>query len=306
MFRFTFSRLAQAVASVLVVEVLVFFMSRIAGDPVNAMLPPEATAAERDALRAQLGLDDPLVVQFLRFVRNTLTLDLGHSYSFNAPVSSLIFERLPNTVYLAVVAILLAAAIGVTVGVLGARRPGSVIDILGRGLAVIGQSVPTFVSGLLLILVFAVTLRLVPSGGNRTWDSVVLPAITLAWFSTAALARISRSSMLESLTAQYVTVARSKGLPERLILTRHALRNASTSILSLGALQFVTLLNGAVITETVFNWPGIGQLIVQGAFSRDYPLLQGMVFLTAVTTIVINFLTDVLYVKIDPRVRATS
>lgn len=305
MSRFALVRLLQAAASILVVEVVVFFISRLSGDPIAGLLPPEAGTAERAALRTSLGLDDALPVQFVRFVGDTLTLDFGRSFSFNAPVGELILQRLPATLFLALVAIVIAAAVGLTVGVLGARRPGSTVDTVGRGLAVMGQSVPTFVSGLLLVLLFAVTLRLVPSGGNRTWDSVVLPALTLAWFSTAALARISRSSMREALTAPSVTVARSKGVAERHVLVRHALRNASTTILSLGALQFVTLVNGAVITETVFNWPGIGQLLVQGSFARDYPLMQGLVFVTAVSTILINFLTDVLYARIDPRVSVT-
>lgn len=299
-------RLVQSIASIIVVEIVVFFISRLSDDPTSALLGPEATAQERAVLRHQLGLDLSLPAQFWLFVRHTATLDFGRSFYYNAPVTELLWQRLPNTIYLAVVAIVIAIIAGLAIGVFGAARPGGVVDSSGRGLAVLGQSVPTFVSGLLLILVFAVSLRWVPSGGNGSWDSVVLPALTLAWFSTAALARISRSSMREALTSQYVTVARSKGVPDRNVLFRHALRNSLTTILSLGALQFVVLVNGAVITESVFNWPGIGQLLVQGSFARDYPLIQGLVFFTAVATIVINLVTDLLYAKIDPRIGVSS
>jgi peptide/nickel transport system permease protein len=304
--RFSLVRLTQAIASIAVVEVVVFFISRLSGDPTAGLLGPEASPQERATLRHQLGLDQSLIAQFWLFVRHTLTLDFGRSYYYNAPVMELIGQRLPNTIYLAVVAMCIAGVVGMTIGILGARRPGGGIDTVGRGVAVLGQSVPTFVSGLLFILAFAVTLRLVPSGGKSSWDSVILPAITLAWFSAAALARISRSSMREALTAQYVTVARAKGVREHHLLLRHALRNSLTTVLSLGALQFVALVNGAVITESVFNWPGIGQLLVQGSFARDYPLVQGLVFVTAVSTIVINFVTDVLYATVDPRVSVTS
>lgn len=304
--RYAVLRLVQSIASIIVVEIVVFFISRLSGDPTSALLGPEASPQERAVLRHELGLDLSLPSQFWLFVRHTATFDFGRSFYYNAPVTQLLWQRLPNTIYLAVVAIVVAIIAGLAIGVFGAARPGGLIDIGGRGLAVLGQSVPTFVSGLLLILVFAVSLRLVPSGGKGSWDSVVLPAVTLAWFSTAALARISRSSMREALTSQYVTVARSKGVRERYVLFRHALRNSLTTILSLGALQFVVLVNGAVITESVFNWPGIGQLLVQGSFARDYPLIQGLVLFTALATIVINLVTDLLYAKIDPRIGVSS
>lgn len=306
MLRYALVRFGQALASIAVVEVIVFVINRLSGDPVAALLPPEAGPNERLELRRQLGLDDPLMQQFGRFVVHSLTLHFGQSYHYDAPVTELIGQRLPNTLLLAAVAMAVAMVVGLAIGILAARRPGGVVDTIGRSFAVLGQSVPTFVSGLILILVFAVGLGILPSGGSGGWRNVILPAVTLAWFSTAALTRISRSSMLEALSSQYVTVARSKGVRERNILFRHALRNSLITVLSLASLQFVALANGAVVTEAVFNWPGIGQLLVQGSFSRDYPLVQGLVFVTATSTILINFITDLLYMRIDPRIKVSA
>jgi peptide/nickel transport system permease protein len=303
--RYIASRLLQAAVSLLVVAVVVFFLSRITGDPIDTMLPVEATEAERDALRQQLGLDRPLVVQLGNFLANLARGDLGHSFRFNEPVRDLLIERAPNSLLLAGSAIAIALLIGIPVGVMAARWPGTIIDRIGRTLAVSGQSIPTFVVGVILVYVFSVNLRLLPSGGIGTVWHLVLPAITLGWFSTAAITRMARSSTLEALSANYVTVARAKGLPEWTIVVGYALPNALTTIISLTALQFVILASGAVITEAIFDWPGIGLLMVQGAFARDYALVQGVVIVAAFTTVIVNLLTDILYAFVDPRVALT-
>lgn len=299
-------RILQAVVSLFFVALLVFVLSRLSGDPVALMLPPEATAAEQQVLREQLGLNHPLVWQFLRFLGALLRGDLGTSFRFNHPVVDMLVDRFPNSLLLATAAMAFATFVGIPVGIVAARYSGSVIDRLARSLAVAGQSIPTFVVGVVLVLVFAVELHWLPTSGSGSVAHLILPAITLGWFSTAAMTRMTRSSTIEALGSTYVTVARAKGLREGLILFRHALPNALTAILSLASLQFVILASGAVITEAIFNWPGIGLLMVEGAFSRDYALVQGVVVLAAFMTVMVNLVTDILYTMIDPRIQLTG
>lgn len=305
MTRYIASRIGQAAISLVVVAVIVFFLSRISGNPIDIMLPVEASEAEREALRQRLGLDGPLLAQLAKFLLNLAQGDLGQSFRFNQPVVDLLIARAPNSLLLAACAILIALAVGLPIGVMAARWPGSLVDRIGRTFAVSGQSIPTFVVGVILVLVFSVQLRMFPTGGIGTPSHLVLPAITLGWFSAAAITRMARSSTLEALSANYVTVARAKGLPERTIALRYAFPNALTTILSLTALQFVILASGAVITEAIFDWPGIGLLMVQGAFARDYALVQGVVILAAFTAIIVNLLTDILYAVADPRIALT-
>jgi len=303
MTKYVVVRILQALCSLVVVAILVFFLSRLTGDPVSLMLSPEASAGERAALRQQLGLDQPIFLQLADFLWSTLRGDLGTSFRFNRPVTALLLARFPYSLLLAGAAISIAIAIGLPVGVLAARNPGGAVDRIARTVAVSGQSIPTFVVGVVLVLVFAIQLRVLPTGGTGSVAHLVLPALTLGWFSAAAITRMARSSTLEALGSNYVTVARAKGLRDRTILFRHALPNALTSIMSLASLQFVMLASGAVITEAIFDWPGIGLLMVQGAFARDYALVQGVVILAAILTISVNLLTDLLYMRIDPRIR---
>jgi len=298
MTKYVVVRILQALCSLVVVAILVFFLSRLTGDPVSLMLSPEASA-----LRQQLGLDQPIFLQLADFLWSTLRGDLGTSFRFNRPVTALLLARFPYSLLLAGAAISIAIAIGLPVGVLAARNPGGAVDRIARTVAVSGQSIPTFVVGVVLVLVFAIQLRVLPTGGTGSVAHLVLPALTLGWFSAAAITRMARSSTLEALGSNYVTVARAKGLRDRTILFRHALPNALTSIMSLASLQFVMLASGAVITEAIFDWPGIGLLMVQGAFARDYALVQGVVILAAILTISVNLLTDLLYMRIDPRIR---
>lgn len=303
MVRFIARRLLQAFVSLLGVTLVVFLLSRATGDPASLLIPIDATESERAAFRAELGLDDPLPVQYLSFLGDLARGDLGESIKLGAPASELIANRLPNSFVLAACAMGFASVVGVTIGVLAARRPGGWADRVSSLVALLGQSIPTFWVGLMGVLLFAVTWRIFPPSDFDEPLSLVLPALTLGWFTTATMARISRSSMREALDSQYVVVARSKGLSERLVVARHALRNSFVSILTMGAVQFVLLLNGAVVTEKIFNWPGVGSLMVDAAFARDFPLVQALVLVAAALVIGVNFLMDVAYASIDPRIR---
>jgi peptide/nickel transport system permease protein len=301
--KYVVKRLVEALASLLGVSVLIFLLSRATGNPVPMLVGPEATQGQIDAMEDKLGLSDPLPVQYLRFLNQLLHGDLGFSLRFNEPSTKLIGESLYNTFILAVCAIAFALVVGVTIGMLASRKPGGLVDRFGRTVALAGQSVPPFLVGLLVILLFAEILGVLPASNFNGPASLVLPAFTLGWFSTAALLRITQSSMRDSLDSHYITVARAKGLSERRVVGVHALRNSFVAIASVGALQFVLLLNGAVVTETLFNWPGIGQLIVQAAFARDYALVQGIVIVAAAATIFVNLMTDLAYAFFDPRIR---
>jgi len=301
--RFIARRLVQAFVSLLGVTLVVFLLSRATGDPASLLIPIDATDAERAAFRTELGLDDPLPVQYAHFLGDLAHGDLGDSIKLGAPTSELIANRLPNSFVLAACAMGFSMVVGVSIGVLAARRPGGWADRVSSLIALFGQSIPTFWVGLMAVLLFAVTWRIFPPSDFDEPLSLVLPALTLGWFTTATMARIAQSSMREALDSQYVVVARSKGLSERVVVVRHALRNSIVSILTMGAVQFVLLLNGAVVTEKIFNWPGVGSLMVDAAFARDFPLVQALVLVAAALVIGVNFLMDVAYAYLDPRIR---
>lgn len=302
MLRYFALKVLRGAVTLLVVTVVVFWLSRATGDPVRLMVSADATDADVAAIREQLGLNRSLVHQYWEFLTRLLHGDMGTSIRFGVPNRELITDRLGNTLELALAALLIAVCVAVPAGVLAARRPGGWVERLTNVGVLLGQSVPTFVVGTLLVLVLSVHWQVFPPANKGSLSSFVLPAITLAWFATAAITRITRSSVTHELASPYVTAARSKGLAERSILFRHALRNAGTSILTMIALQLVLFANGAVVVETIFNWPGIGQLTVQAAFARDFPLIQALVVFTATITIVVNLVTDVAYTLIDRRI----
>lgn len=296
-------RTLQAVLAVLGVSTIVFFMLHLSGDPVQLMVPQNSSAEDIARLRSQLGLDRPLLVQYIDYMGGLLQADLGYSYIQNRPVVDIVLERLPYTLYLAIGAFLLALVTGVALGMITALYRGRLAERLLMPLVLLGQSLPAFWIGILLILFFSVRMGWLPSSGVNGLPSLILPTITLASLSTATIARITRSSFIEQLGAEYVTTARSKGVGTRRLLFRHVMRNASIPILTLVALDIAALLGGAVITETVFAWPGLGQLTIQAIEARDFPLVQAIVLLGSVTYIVINLATDLLYSAIDPRIR---
>ena len=302
---FLASRLLRAAIALWLVSTVVFVVMRLSGDPVPLLLPPDAPRSEIFRVRAELGLDRPLPVQYAVFVGNVLRGDFGRSIHFRQPALQVVLGYLPATLELGLTAFVLAALVALPIGVLSAVRRNSVIDQAAMGLALVGQSAPTFFIGILLILIVSLKLGLLPTSGRGDWHNLALPALTLGAFAMAPIARLTRSAVLEVLRADYVRTARAKGVSEALVVAKHTLKNAAVPIVTITGLQFGTLLGGAVVTETVFAWPGIGRLAIQSIYNRDYPVVQCTVFLSAVLFIFINFCIDLLYGLLDPRARAT-
>jgi peptide/nickel transport system permease protein len=285
------------------VVTLVFAALRLSGDPASTMLPGDASVDELAALRHALGLDQPLAVQYVQFLAGAVRGDFGESIRHQQPAFGLVLERLPATFELAFAALALSVVIALPLGILAAIYRGRAVDMLAMGFAVVGQATPFFWMGIMLILVVSVELRWLPTSGRGGPEHLVLPALTLATHFAAVLARLTRTSMLEVLGQPYVKTARAKGLPERSVVLAHALKNAAVPVVTLVGLQFGTLLGGAVVTETIFAWPGVGRLAVQSIFVRDYPVVQAGVLVLALSFVAINLLVDVLYATLDPRIR---
>lgn len=286
------------------VSVLIFLMLRVLpGDPARVLAGLNASEEQVSRLREQLGLDDSLLAQYWGFISGVLQGDLGESARTSNPVTAEILARLPATLVLAVVATVIGSIVGVTAGVVAAVRRNSVLDHVISSVAMMGVSMPVYWLGLLLILLFAVTLGWLPAAGSGEPLSIVLPAVTLAAFSTALVSRMTRASMLEVMGQDYIRTAQAKGAPPRTVIIRHGLRNAFIPILTVISLQFGALLGGAVLTETVFGWPGIGRLLVDSIGARDFAVVQGIVLVYAFLFILVNVIVDVLYVYVDPRIR---
>ena len=305
MLQFIGRRLLASIPVLWGVTTLVFLaIHLLPGDPAELMLAESGGSAESIAyLRDQLGLDDPLYVQYGRFLLNTLRGDLGRSIFTNRPVLQTILEQLPSTIELALTAMLVAIALGTGLGILAALNHNSWLDNACMATAVAGVSVPIFWSGLLLILLFSSTLHWLPATGQGSLRHLLLPAVVLGFASSGTIARLVRSSLLDVLYKEYITTARAKGLSERLILIRHALKNALIPVITVVGLQFGFLLGGAVVTETVFSRQGIGRLIMDAILWKDFPLVQGGVLLAGVTYTLVNLLVDVSYAFADPRIR---
>ncbi|APD08894.1 MULTISPECIES: nickel ABC transporter permease [Thermus] len=304
MFTYALRRLLIAVPTLFGVVLLVFLMVRLApGDPAVLLAGEFATPETLEAIRARYGLDKSLPEQFAIYLGALLQGDLGESARSRRPVLLELRTYFPNTVELASAAILVALLSGIPLGILAALRPGSGLDLFVMVLALLGVSMPVFWFGLLAILIFSVELGWFPVAGKGTLAHLVLPAITLGVNATALLARMTRGTLLEVLSQDYIRTARAKGLAERVVIFKHALRNALIPVVTVAGLEFGSLLAGAVITETIFAWPGIGQLLVGSILARDYPVVQGAVLLVAVSFILVNLLVDLLYAWIDPRVR---
>lgn len=288
------------------VSSVAFAVLRFTGDPVQMMLPPEETTPEQVArLRHLLGLDKPVWVQYADFLRNLATGNLGESYRYGTPVTPLVLARVPATLELAGAAIAVAVAVGIPLGVVSAVRKDSILDVFVSSVSFLGIAVPVFWLGPVLILLCAVRVHWLPTSGIGTWQQLVLPAVSLGTYPLAQLARLVRSDVLDVLSEDFVRTARSKGLDERAVLTRHVLRKSALSIITLVGLNVGVLMGGAIITETIFAWPGIGRLVVQAISFRDFPLAQGAVVYIALITVMANFLVDLSYGLLDPRVRST-
>jgi peptide/nickel transport system permease protein/oligopeptide transport system permease protein len=300
---FLLRRLLLAIPTLAGVLVVVFLLLYVApGDPVQEMVGERADAETIARLRRELRLDDPVPVQFVHYAGGVLRGDLGTSYITGRPILRDIAERFPKTLLLAATAMVLAAAVGITIGVVTARWPGGALDRLSLGAAYLGISFPVYWVGLLLILLFAVTLRWLPPSGYGRAEYLVLPALALGSRSIAFLARVTRSSMLEVLGSDFVRTARAKGLIERTVVVRHALRNALIPVITVLGLDFGYYLTGSILTETIFSWPGLGRYVVNAISRRDLPAIQGSVLFLSVVFVAVNLLTDLAYAKADPRV----
>ncbi len=296
-------RVLRAVAALLVVTAVVFTLLHVSGDPAYILLTPEASAEDRAAFRAEYGLDRPLWVQYGRYLGRLAQGDFGQSLSFRTPAAAVALERLPATLELTLAAMALAVLVSVPAAVLAAVRRGTLFDRALMTLTLIGQTVPTFWLGMVMILVLAVRFHLFPASGRGGVLHLVMPATALALWLTALLARVTRSEMIEALEQDYVRTARAKGLTERGIAARHALKNALLPIITVMGLQFGGLLGGAVMTETVFAWPGVGTMILDAILKKDFPVVLAGVVIVAMGFIVVNLLLDLLYTVLDPRLR---
>jgi ABC-type dipeptide/oligopeptide/nickel transport system permease component len=296
-------RLLHLVPTLLGVTLVVFLLVRVSGDPTQLLLPESATQEDRALFRRQHGLDQPIPIQYLRYLGAVVRGDLGRSLVDGSPAIALVLERLPATVELAVAGMLIAVLVGIPVGILSAVHRGSLLDRLAMIGVLTGQSMATFWVGILLILIFAVQLRWLPVSGREGWRHLVLPAVTLSLYMLPLLARMTRSSMLDVWRQDYVRTARAKGLRERTVIAKHMLRAALIPIVTVLGLQFGGALAGAIVTESVFAWPGVGTFVLDAIYKRDYPVVQAAVLVVATVYILTNLLVDLLYGVVDPRIR---
>lgn len=302
MTRFLVIRVLQALATFLGASILVFILVRLTGDPAAVLLPPETPKEAVEAFREANGLDQPPLLQYFTFLWNALSGDLGTSIRYRQPVVDLIGQRLPATFELSMAAIAIAAAVALPLGIVSGLRKNSWIDTVGRFVGMIGQSIPTFYLGILFIGLFSVALHILPAGGTGSILHLILPSVSLAFFLIPVILRVTRGAVLEVVGQDFIWAQRAKGLPRRQIVNVHVLRAAAIPVITVLGLQLGVALSGAIVTETVFSWPGIGQLLVNAISTRDFPVVQGIVLLSAAVFITINLLIDLIYRVIDPRI----
>jgi len=296
-------RLGYSTISLVLLSLTIFFFVRVTGDPAVLLVEPGASKADLEQIRQQFGLDRPLFIQYGHFVSALVRGDFGQSFYYRTPVLELYLSRLPNSLMLAAAAMALSLLIGIPSGILAAVNVNGWWDRVGKIFSLLGLSLPSFWVGLVMILFFSVYLGWLPSSGAGTASHMIMPAFALGWFFAAAHMRMTRSSMLEVMGSEYVKLARLKGLPERLVITKHAFKNALIPVLTLAGINLVIMVNVAVVVETVFAWPGIGRLLYEGVAFRDFPVVQATVLLGGVMIVVVNLLVDILYAVIDPRIR---
>jgi len=310
--RYLLSKLAYSAALLLGVLFLVFMLLHITGDPVSLMVSRHATPAEIEALREELGFNRPVLVQFGDFLSNAFRGDFGNSFRYRQPAMDLVLQRIPATIELASVALLMAILMGVTIGILGGSNPNTILDSLARGIGLLGQTIPTFWLGLILIIIFSLNLGWFPSFGRETFTflgltlpdkSIILPAFALSLFTTGQLARFTRSAVMEVMNEDYVTTAKSKGLKKRRIYFKYILKNSAIPLISIIGVQFSYLLSGSIYIETIFSWPGLGNLLAEAVSTRDFFLVQATAFFTSLVVIGLQFFTDLVYALVDPRIR---
>ena len=296
-------RLLQSLLVLFGVSFVVFFILHLTGDPALVLLPPDASAEDVQRFREAMGFNDPFFVQYARFLSGALRGDFGQSVRHGEPAFNLVVERMPATFELAGAALGVALVLAIPAGIISAVRRNTMLDYVSTIVALLGQSMPTFWLGIMLILVFSVQFNLLPSSGRGGLAHLILPAITLGLFTTARITRLTRSGMLEALNQDYIRTARAKGVGGPPVIWKHALKNAAIPIVTIVGIELGTLLGGSVITETIFAWPGVGRLSVQAIYNRDYPVVQAAVFLLSSTFVLVNLVVDMLYTYLDPRIR---
>lgn len=305
--RFVLQRVVYSAITLWLLTVIVFAVVRFTGDPALLMSDyPGARPEDLAALRTQWGLDEPYTTQYWRFISNVFHGDFGKSFQFNMPVRDIYFRRLPNSLQLACAGILISTLIGIPLGIMSAVRVNTWWDSVGKLIALLGLSVPGFFLALVLILLFGVYLQWLPIlGKGQHFDIrfIIMPAIALGWYFAGSMLRLTRSSMLEVLGSDYVKLARFKGIPEWVVIAKHAFRNAMIPVLTLAGIQLVVMINVAVVVEVIFSWPGVGRLLMEGLLSRDFPVVQGVVLMAGAMVVVVNLFIDILYACVDPRIR---
>lgn len=300
---YIFYRLIQSIVVLFGITLIVFIVVHLSGDPTDLLVAQGATAEDKELLRHEMGFDKPLYIQYLKFLKGAVHGDFGQSLRHGESALSLVFDRLPATIELTMVSLALALVFAIPIGVFSAVKPNSPTDNVGMIVVLLGQSMPIYWSGLMLILLFTVKLNLLPSYGRGGPLNLIMPAVSLGFFSMARIARVTRSSMINVLGKDYIRTAKAKGLTDYRVIIRHSFKNAAIPIITLVGMELGTLLGGAVITETIFAWPGVGRLAIQAIFTRDIPVLQAAIFILAGVFLLINLVVDILYTYLDPRVR---
>lgn len=300
---FVAKRLGYSLLSLFLLSLTIFFFVRVTGDPATLLVEPGTSEADIAAIHHRFGLDRPLVVQYVIFIWDLLKGDFGQSFYYQTPVLDLYLSRLPSSLLLAAVAMTFSLLIGIPTGIYAAVRVGQFWDTAGKLFALLGLSLPSFFVGLLMILFFSVYLGWLPSSGSGTVWHLLMPAFALGWYFAAAHMRMTRSSMLEVMGSEYIKLARLKGLPQALVIGKHAFKNALIPVLTLAGINLVLMINVAVVVETVFAWPGVGRLLYEGISFRDFPVVQGVVIIGGAMIVVVNLLVDIVYAIIDPRIR---
>jgi len=301
--RYIAKRVIYAVISLFVLSLTIFVLVRLTGDPAILMAEPDASEADLEAIRHEFGLDRPYHVQYYYFIKNAMKGDMGISISYRVPATELYWQRLPYSIQLALAAMAISLILGLPVGIISAVKVDRWWDRFGKIVALIGMSLPSFFLGLILILIFSIYLKWLPTAGTGSLKHLLMPAVSLSGYFTAAHMRLTRSSMLEVLGAEYIKLARIKGVPESRVIIKHAFKNALIPVVTLAGINFVLMINIAVVIESIFAWPGIGQLLYDGITGRDFPVVQTVVLMAGVMIVLINLSVDVLYAYIDPRIR---
>ena len=306
MYRYIFNRLIGAAVTIWLVTTLVFMLVRLSGDPIALFADPYMSENDIQALRQELGIDAPVLEQYGIYVSNTLRGDFGTSLRFKEPALDLYLSRLPNTLKLVAVALVVSVGVGIPVGTLAGVGPNGLFDHTAKTLALLGQAIPSFWLGIMLILLFAVRLRWLPTSGDQGLESLIMPGVTLGLASLASMTRLTRSTVIDVRDTEYVRLLMVKGLPRRLVIWKHILHNASLPILTLASLTMVAFLSGSIVVEQIFSWPGVGRLAVEAVYSRDFPVIQTVVVVNTAVLVLVNLSIDLLYVVLDPRIRYTG